>query len=560
VTGEEAEPLEEQTPEGPLTEPPVSDSDTMDAQALAERVRDRAADLFTSLEPVGDHLVRAEGMPDLLGDALTVLRDKLGMDELLAVTVVDRTDLVEGLSLVHHMGPQTGGLVLELLTTYPVADEDGTSTEPVAPSSVSHWRAAEWLERETWEMSGLAFEGHPDMRRLLLPRWWVGHPLRRDTSRQRTVGLEDPTVTPGDEDMEREGFVAQDLPHASMGGRLGLVVREKDGKVSGARVSVGHLHRGIEGLSEARVFEDIMPLVARTAVRSSVHWQVAYAEAVEAMCHVEVPPRGRSVRVALMELERISDHMLAHATTLEILDCSAAASQVWSDRELVMDTSQAVTGQRLVQDAIALGGVTQDAHEDWSARLLLLARTVQAAVREYVHVAEALEPMARLEGLASVHLEDMTGWGLTGPLLRAAGVPRDARADGRCLTYLDHEIPVQTRTAGDALARSELRLLEMASSARTLAQVARSMPGGRTRAWMPEMMAKGSGLGVVEAPGGEVLCYVVSDGSERPRRVRLRGPDTAHAAALADLVLGLRVEDVPLAVATVDVSVGGCDR
>ena len=109
MTGEEAEPLKEPTSEGSLTEPPVSNSDPMDAQALADRVRDRAADLFTSLEPVGDHLVRAEGMPDLLGDALTVLRDKLGMDELLAVTVVDRTDLVEGLSLVHHMGPQTGG-------------------------------------------------------------------------------------------------------------------------------------------------------------------------------------------------------------------------------------------------------------------------------------------------------------------------------------------------------------------------------------------------------------------------------------------------------------------
>ena len=89
MTGEEAEPLEEPTPEGPLTEPPVSDSDPMDAQVLADRVRDRAADLFTSIEPVGDHLVRAEGMPALLGDALTVLRDKLGMDELLAVTVVD---------------------------------------------------------------------------------------------------------------------------------------------------------------------------------------------------------------------------------------------------------------------------------------------------------------------------------------------------------------------------------------------------------------------------------------------------------------------------------------
>jgi NADH-quinone oxidoreductase subunit D len=252
--------------------------------------------------------------------------------------------------------------------------------------------------------------------------------------------------------------------------------------------------------------------------------------------------------------------MLAHATTLELLGCPASASRVWSDRELVMDTSQAVTGQRLVQDAIVIGGVAHDAHQDWSGRLALTARTVQAAVRRYVQEAEALDPLDRLEGLAPVHLEDMTGWGLTGPLLRATGVPRDARADGRCLPYVDHGVPVQTREDGDAMARSELRLLEMASSARTLVQVARSIPGGRSRAGMPEVVPAGSGIGVVEAPGGEVLCHVVSDGTERPRRVRLRGPDTAHAAAMADLVLGCRVEDLPLAVASLDISVGGCDR
>jgi NADH:ubiquinone oxidoreductase subunit D len=110
------------------------------------------------------------------------------------------------------------------------------------------------------------------------------------------------------------------------------------------------------------------------------------------------------------------------------------------------------------------------------------------------------------------------------------------------------------------MARSELRLLEMASSARTLAKLARSMPGGRSRAWVPEVVPKGSGLGTVETPGGEVLCMVVSDGTDRPRRVRLRGPDTAHVSALADLVLGCRVEDVPLAVASMDLCVGGCDR
>jgi NADH-quinone oxidoreductase subunit C/D/NADH-quinone oxidoreductase subunit B/C/D len=533
---------------------------TTDARSLAEGLERRAGDLFASVAVVDEQRVMVEGMADLLGDALTVLRDRMGMDELLALTVVDGTDLAEGLALVHHMGPHGGGVVLELHTPLPTADDDVALPAPIAPSSVSHWRSAEWLEREAWEMSGVAFEGHPDLRRLLLPRWWVGHPLRRDGARQRTVGLEDPVTTPGDQEMDVEGFVPQDLPRAPMGGRLGMMLREKDGRVSGARVSVGHLHRGVEGLLEEGTFEAAMPLVARTAVRSSVHWQVAYAEAVEDLCHLEVPPRGKALRVALMELERIADHMLVHAATLDALGCPAAASSVWADREVVMDTSQAVTGQRLVQDAVVVGGVAHDAREEWSERLHLTARTVQAAVKGYVHEAEALDPITRLRGLARVHLDDMTGWGITGPPLRSAGVPRDARTDGRCRAYREHQVPAQVRDGGDAEARSELRLLEMASSARTLAQVARSMPGGRSRSKIPDVVPKGRGVGMVEAPGGEVLSMVVSDGSDRPRRVRLRGPDAPHAAAIADLVLGSRVEDVSLAVMSMGICMGGCDR
>ncbi len=145
--GEEAGHVEGQGVGVPLPGP-VAGGSYMDADTLADRVREWASDLFASVEPVGDHLVRVESMPQLLGDALTVLRDKLGLDELLSITVVDRTDLAEGLTLLHHMGPQAGGVVLEVRTPYPEGDGDGGPLSPVVPSSVTHWRAAEWLERE----------------------------------------------------------------------------------------------------------------------------------------------------------------------------------------------------------------------------------------------------------------------------------------------------------------------------------------------------------------------------------------------------------------------------
>ena len=537
---------------------PAEGSSALNVDDLATRLRDLAVDLVRSVEVVDDHLVRAEGIPDLHGEALDALHDVVALDELMAITVVDRTDLEEGLEVVHHVTRLDGGATLELCTSYPMDKEDGGSVR--APSASKHWRAANWLEREAWELSGLPFEGHDDMRRLLLPRWGVGHPLRRDEARQHTVAPDDGTVTPGDDAPTGESWTHVDLPYPSMGGRMDLQVRTTEGSVTKARVSIGHLHRGVEGLAQERPYREVMPLVARTAVRSSVHWQVAYAEAVERLCHQEVPPRGRAIRVALMEMERIADHMLAYATTLDLLGCAASAARVWADRELVMDASQAVTGQRLVQDAIVVGGVARDAPDPWSERIIRLSRTVQAAVKEYVQEAEDLAPFRRLEGLAPVHLQDMRGWGMTGPLVRATGVARDARADGRCRSYLDHTVPVQVRESGDAMARTELRLLEMASSALTLSQVARSMSGGRVRSSMPEVVPKGRGLGVVEGPRGEVLCYVVSDGTDIPRRMRLRGPDFAHVAALEDLLLGCPEKDVALAVASVDICVGGCDR
>jgi NADH:ubiquinone oxidoreductase subunit D len=367
------------------------------------------------------------------------------------------------------------------------------------------------------------------------------------------------TVTPGEEH-PGEHWWDVDLPRAPMGGTLGLRARSKDGVVTGVRATVGGQHRGVEGLAEGHRFGEVPTIVARAAPRSSVHWQVAYAEAVEALCHIQVPSRGKALRVALMELERIADHMLHHASMLELLGCRASAARVWADRELVMDGTQVLTGQRIVQDAVVVGGVLWDAHESWSGRLRSVAGLVRSAVHEYVHEAEALGPLSRLEGLAPVHLEDMRGWGLSGPLLRSVGIPRDARTDGRCRSYEDVSVSVQTREAGDAMARSELRLLEMAASARTMDQVARSMPGGRVRAMGPDAFPKGHGWGVAECPRGEVACLVVSDGTDRPRRVKLRSPDLAHTAALVDLLLGCPEDDVALAVASIDICVGGVDR
>ena len=151
------------------SEPPFG-TQPIDGATLAERVRERAGELVSSVETSSDHLVQVVGIPDLLGEALTSMREMVGLEELLAVHVVDRTDLGEGLETVHLMAIREGGAVLELRTPHP-PPENGTQISLALPSSVLLWRSAEWKEREAWELSGVLFEGHPGLSRLGLPRW-----------------------------------------------------------------------------------------------------------------------------------------------------------------------------------------------------------------------------------------------------------------------------------------------------------------------------------------------------------------------------------------------------
>ena len=531
---------------------------------VAEAVREAAEFLVRSILGAGHGRVVVEGIPELLPQALTALRDKGVCEDLLSLTVVDLDEEGGGLQLVHHLSPKKEGAVIELWTRLaPVTATDSTKASEgvvTAPSCARLWPSAVWLEREAWEMHGVVFEGHPGLERLLLPSWWVGHPMRRDAARNRTAAPPGAGAgqTPAREDAD--GWAPVDLPAMPMGGTMRLEVRSKDGKVTAARLGAGLLHRGVEALAEGRTWEGVLPLAARAAVRSSVHWQVAYATAVERLAGLEAPPRAWGLRVALMELERIADHLLSHATVLGLLGARAHAARAWADRELVLDAMQMATGGRVVHDAIAIGGVAMDSPPGWPERLGQVAEVCAQAVREHAEEARGLPEWGRLSGLAPVHPDHMPGWGLSGPLVRASGLAADARADGRAAGYSGREPKVPSLKDGDARARAEVRLLEIASSARLLGALATSMPGGRVREEAPEELPPGRALGTVEDPRGELHCMVVSSGRPSPRRVHFRSPDLAHASALGEVLIGVPVDDVPLAVASVDICVGGVDR
>ena len=542
-------------------------------EEAVEAVKGSVEYLVRSVVTTGRGRIVVEGIPKLLGQALTTLKDHGLCSDLLSLCVVDLTAEGGGMQLVHHLSSPKEGVLVELWTRLSGGEAEEDAAAPAgqlaAPSCARLWPSAVWLEREAWELHGVTFDGHPGLERLLLPSWWVGHPLRRDEARNRTATTV--AVADGPTDASQEvpaGTAARGptdwtpvaLPLAAMGGTVSLEVRSQGGRVTAARVGPGHLHRGVEGLAEARTWDGGLALAARAAVRSSVHWQVAYASAVEQLTGLQVPQRGLALRVAIMELERIADHMLAHATMLELLGCHGPASRVWADRELVMDGMQAVTGGRVVHDCIAIGGMRADAPPGWAERLGRVAELAGEASRQYVAEARGLPPWRRLEGLAPVHPDHMPGWGLSGVLVRASGMSADARKDGRVGGYADLPLDVHTLPGSDAVARAELRMLEIASSARVLAHLSRAMPGGRVREEMHEEVPPGRAVGVVEDPRGELHCMVASGGLDRPRRVHFRSPDLAHAAALGEVLLGVPSDDVALAVASVDICVGGVDR
>jgi NADH-quinone oxidoreductase subunit D len=394
--------------------------------------------------------------------------------------------------------------------------------------------------------------------------------------------------------------------HPSTHGVLRLILELEGETVTDARVVVGYLHTGIEKNTEFRTWTQGVTFVTRMDYLSPLFNECAYSMGVERLLGIDdqVPERARTIRVLLMELQRIASHCVALATAG--LEVGALSMMLYGfrERELVLDILEMVTGLRMNHAYFRPGGVSQDLPPGAVEKINDFLRVMPKRVDEY----EALlteNPIwvARNKGVGYLHLTGCVALGVTGPMLRAAGLPWDVRTVSPYLGYDGYEFAVPTRTEGDNYARYLVRIAEMRESLKIVEQALdRLAPGpvmvaDKKIAWPSQLALGADGLGnsldhirhimgtsmealihhfklvtegfrvppgqvyvPVESPRGELGYHMVSDGATRPYRVHVRDPSFVNLQAVPALCVGGMVADVIASVASLDPVMGGCDR
>lgn len=465
------------------------------------------------------------------------------------------------------------------------------------PTLTKIWRGADWFEREVYEMYGVKFEGHLNLRRLLTHHEFVGHPLRKDYPADRqqpcTTALPihfDNDPNNPEENDDNDGLVPLNIgpSHPATHGTLRVMAKLNGEKVHRANVELGYLHRCFEKMAETHPYNQVIPYTDRLNYCSAPMNNVGYCKAVEKLLDVEIPPKAQAMRVILCELSRFIDHVVCIGANSVDLGALTGFFHLFTLREKVYTLFEKLCGARLTVALTRVGGMAQDAPEGWFDDVLQTCKELRKGVSDIERLLSGNKIwIQRSSGVGAISAEDAIEWGYTGPCLRAAGVPLDLRKSEPYYFYdqLDFDIPVGT--TGDVFERYLVRIEEMKQSLKIVEQVCKNIPEGdytvrdknivlpekkdvygNIEGLMNHFMLVINGLrppagdlyDATEAANGELGFYLVSDGSGVPYRLKVRPPCFAIYQSFSESVTGGLVADVIAILGSMNLIAGELDR
>jgi NADH-quinone oxidoreductase subunit C/D len=475
----------------------------------------------------------------------------------------------------------------------PVADG-----EPV-PSSLPVYKGFDWFEREVWDLYGVRFDGHPNLRRILTHEAFQGHALRKDYDpAQRWLCTEkdvatlipkvDPRFERGDTDFER---VTLNLgpSHPATHGTLRIVVTLDGEKIIGAEQEIGYLHRCFEKSCETHTYQQAIPFTDRLNYMSAIINNVGYCMTVEKLLGIEAPERAQHVRLILSEFMRIADHLVCIGTNLVDMGALTNFWYLFQPREEIYGLIEACCGARLLPSYLRIGGLAVDVPSNF----LENAQRLISMLPKYINDVEKLVSRNKIfhdrtVGVAPISAEDAIDFGFTGPCLRACGIPFDVRKSTPYLGYETYDWDVPIADGGDTYARYLVRMEEMRQSLRILQQaIDRGLPNGPVIIDNPyvalppkekvynEMESLiyhfklimhgiqppvGETYFQVEGGNGELGFYIVSDGTKNPYKVRCRPPCFAIYQAYGQMITGQTIPDAIAALGSLNIIAGELDR
>ncbi|HEX8174712.1 MAG TPA: NADH-quinone oxidoreductase subunit D [Pyrinomonadaceae bacterium] len=351
--------------------------------------------------------------------------------------------------------------------------------------------------------------------------------------------------------------------HPSTHGVLRVVLRLDGETVIDLDCDIGYLHRGMEKIAENRQYSMIAPYWDRLDYIAAVSNGLVWVETVEQMMGLEVPPRAHYIRVVMTELNRIASHLLWLAT--HALDIGAFTVLLWAlrEREEILKIFERQFGARLTCHAWRIGGMPNDAYDGFERDVRQFVNNFPKRVEEYETVlSENRIWLSRTVGIGVISAEDAIDIGLSGPALRGSGVAWDIRKARPYAAYADLDFEVPLGENGDTYDRYLVRLEEMRQSRRIIEQAISKLPDGPVMAKVPKIIKPPAGdyYHSIEAPKGELGCYLVSDGTSSPHRVRVRPPSLINLQALRQMCIGHLVADVVAIIGTLDIVLGEIDR
>ncbi|QSG08278.1 NADH-quinone oxidoreductase subunit D [Halapricum desulfuricans] len=554
-------------------EPPTADEvgvteDGLDYDALEALVSEHVIDRESH--------VNAEALvirPDAVQDTLSALKEEAGFDHCSAVTAQEYEDRYESIYHLKKFDDPTQQLSVVVPTS---------KDEPVSESAEPVFRTADWHEREAYDLVGIEYDDHPDLRRILLPETWQGHPMGKDynqnqpqvvTLREHVNPLAEDHSAGEDSDTM---FVNIGPHHPATHGVLHVKTVLDGEQIVDLDPDIGYLHRNEEQMCEQSTYRhQIMPYPDRwDYTPGGILNEWAYARAAESMADIEVPEYAQVLRTMSAELTRIAAHMLALGTFgLDVYgDFNAIFMYAVRDREAVQNILEDLTGQRLMFNYFRLGGVAWDIPEP-REEFFEKTREFLDGLPEYIEEYHNLITENEIFQLRCIDTgvlppEVAKNYGATGPVLRGSGVDYDLRRDDPYGYYDELDWDVVTEDGCDNYSRVLVRMREVEESAKIIRQCVDLLEDWpeddrEIQANVPRTLRPEAGKEVyeaVEGAKGELGIYMRSDGTDKPARFKIRSPCFSNLQTLPEMSEGEYIPDMVASLGSLDIVLGEVDR
>lgn len=527
---------------------------------------------------------------------ITHAKSSLGFTLLLDITAIDNLNKAHPSSTRFELVYILRHCDFKETLIYKVAVAD----ETVGVQSISSFfSSADWAEREVYDQYGINFINHPMLKRVLNHMQFVGHPLRKDyeiTKGQYCTNAQDlmdemkPLLKKRNLDLNKDDLMVVNLgpSHPASHGTIRTLVALEGETIVAAATEIGYLHRGFEKSCENHNYNQIIPYTDRLNYCSAIMNNIAFAKTVEEMMDITLPERGIYIRIIVAELSRVIDHLVCLAAGLLDMGGQTNYWYLYNPRDNAYDFLSKLTGARLTNSYMRIGGMTHDLYDGWEADLRDVLAKIDFGITESLKMITHNRIFNdRLQNISVVSAKQAIDYGFTGPNLRASGVAYDLRFAKPYYGYETFDFDMVIGSVGDTYDRMMVRFDEMNESLKIIRQAITRIPEGEInvddkRIIMPAKSSVYGGIegmmnhfmlviegvkvpegeyyGAFEAANGELGFYIVSDGSGTPYKVKVRPPSFYHIAAYPKIIENYQVADAILTLGSLNIIAGEMDR